>query len=134
MGPVDPGCVDGQYSETLPVMGDFSQAEANYSPASIETFVLAALQARYEVGHDVVSGAVDSGAFPCIDQFISDSYNGVKMVIDGFADEWVFFDHHEGFSYAIDDIFHDEVIFFFIANEVNFELVDDFEKDGEIPE
>lgn len=80
MGPVDPGCVDGQYSETLPVMGDFSQAEANYSPASIETFVLAALQARYEVGHDVVSGAVDSGAFPCIDQFISDSSSAAGVV------------------------------------------------------
>ena len=73
MGPVDPGCVDGQYSEALPTMGDFSQAEANYSPANVEDFILAALDARYTVGREVVEGAIDSGAFPCIDQFLSDT-------------------------------------------------------------
>lgn len=71
-GPVDPACVDGLYSEALPTMGSLAAAEAGYSPANLEGFMLEILQARYSVGYDIVKVAKDSNTFDCIGSFVSD--------------------------------------------------------------
>ena len=64
-----------------------------------------------------------------VDEFISDSDNGVEVVVDGFSEKGFFFNHGEGLSDAVNDSLHDKVIFLLIANEVDLEFIDDLEKD-----
>ena len=69
---VDPGCTDGQYTETLPNPGaDISQAIAAYTPAGAQDFVMTVLQARYPVGHHIVQGGL-AGSGNCVQTFLWD--------------------------------------------------------------
>jgi hypothetical protein len=70
---VDPGCVDGQYEETLPnPAGDISGLMASYSPEGYLEFIAAALEVRYPVGAALVEGGLKNQQIGhCIDFFLS---------------------------------------------------------------
>jgi hypothetical protein len=73
---VDPNCVDGEFTETLPnPSADLTALKAAYSPADPQSFVLAALDARYPTGASIVRkglAAEGAGGFGnCIGVFIN---------------------------------------------------------------
>jgi hypothetical protein len=70
---VDPGCVDGQYEETLPNPdGDISGLMASYTPDGYIEFIDAALQARFPLGAALVEGGLQNQQIGhCIDFFLS---------------------------------------------------------------
>lgn len=67
-GPVDPNCVDGKYTESLPVLADISAQMGSYSPANTRGFYEAVLDARYPMGAKVVREA-DRSSFDCVEAF-----------------------------------------------------------------
>ena len=69
---VDPNCIDGQYTETLPpVDADISTLIAGYSPDNYKDFILDVLEARYPVGAYIVDGALENSSMgDCIDFFL----------------------------------------------------------------
>jgi hypothetical protein len=112
-GPVDPGCVDGQYRETPPVRADLSAQLAGYSAGDLAGFSIAVLDARYPIGSYIVDGGLDSDVFQgsCVDQFVRDTSSGeavIRQLSTVVHECGHFFDIDQGFSsranfYAITD-------------------------------
>ena len=70
-GPVDPTCVDGQYTEALPNHEvDLSAEEMLYSPTNTRQFVYDVLQKRYPFGR-LLAERAPTTHFDCVDAFIS---------------------------------------------------------------
>ena len=69
---VDPGCLDGQYTETLPPAdADISGLVDSYDSDNYREFIFAVLDARYPVGAYLVNGAIEnSGMGDCIEFFV----------------------------------------------------------------
>jgi len=73
---VDPGCVDGKYTEDLPVpsagIDDLIEA---YTPDEVLSFIIGALERRYPVGAEVLKGGLSAknsafGIGDCVEQFL----------------------------------------------------------------
>ncbi|MBI2378180.1 MAG: hypothetical protein HYV07_29535 [Deltaproteobacteria bacterium] len=79
---VDPSCLDGQYSETLPEAGaDLSEELASYQQSSVTPFILAALEKRYPVGRAIVEGGLANTRLgDCIARFLSPSADGDEVL------------------------------------------------------
>lgn len=80
-GPVDPACVDGQYTEALPLLSDISSHMASYSAANTRGFYEAILDARYPMGAQVVREA-DRSNFDCVEAF-KGSAQTAAQALDG---------------------------------------------------
>jgi hypothetical protein len=69
---VDPGCVDGMYTEALPdPSADISDLVSGYSASDVSGFVLDVLDRRYPIGRAITAGGDAAGG--CIDSFASDT-------------------------------------------------------------
>ena len=76
---VDPGCIDGMYSEVLPNPdADIADLVAAYDPSMLDDFVIAVLERRYGVGAHLVEGA--SATQDCIDRFIDDTSTAASVL------------------------------------------------------
>lgn len=80
---VDPGCIDGQYAETLPRPSvSVTDELAAYSEANLVAFIDAALEKRYPIGAFLVAGGLANQARgDCVDEFLDDGSSG-EAVID----------------------------------------------------
>ena len=69
---VDPGCIDGQYTETLPPAdADISGLIDAYEPDNYREFIFDVLDARYPVGAYLIDGALENSTMgDCIDFFL----------------------------------------------------------------
>ncbi|MEZ4267390.1 MAG: hypothetical protein R3F39_13500 [Myxococcota bacterium] len=80
---VDPQCIDGQFSETLPnTTADLSASIASYSAADPQSFILAVLDARYPAGASIVRkglAAESSGFGNCIASFMGASHSAQAL-------------------------------------------------------
>jgi len=65
---------------------------------------------------------------PLIDEFISNNFNTLKIVIDNFPNILLFGDHLQYCSNTIDHIFHDKEVLFLITNEIDVKLVNNFKE------
>ena len=80
---VDPNCVDGQYSETLPnPTADISSEASGYDSSQVETFIDDVLNKRYPVGAWLVEGGLGNTQIDCVDQFLQDD-SSASAVIGG---------------------------------------------------
>lgn len=82
-GIVDPNCVDGQYTETLPpgVSVDISGFISNYDGVSYRDLIDDVLEARYPLGAALVTGGVENATFgDCIDFFISNTGSASSVI------------------------------------------------------
>lgn len=67
-----------------------------------------------------------------IEQLVSNGHDGVKMIVDGFSDVFIFFDHLQSFANAVDSCLHDEVVFLLFTNQIYLQLANTFGQDGEL--
>ena len=82
-GPVDPGCLDGQYSETLPTPNvSIDGAKSGYSVANLNQFILEVLDLRYPTGAYIVEQALTSGSSlgDCVAYFAYDTSTADKVI------------------------------------------------------
>ncbi|MBI4816730.1 MAG: hypothetical protein HY791_10755 [Deltaproteobacteria bacterium] len=72
---VDPACLDGLYTESLPMAGaDIDSDVASYQPTAVRAFILTVLEKRYPIGKAVVEGGLANTRLgDCIDQFLQPS-------------------------------------------------------------
>lgn len=87
---VDPGCLDGQYSETLPnASADISDLIASYSPDAPDSFLLSALDRRYPVGAEITRNGQAAPWFSqqygtdCISFYLNGRTSTAEEAIDG---------------------------------------------------
>jgi len=82
-GPVDPGCLDGQYSETLPTPEvSIDSAKSGYNAANLNGFILEVLDLRYPVGAYIVEQALIHGGQlgDCVAYFAYDTSSAQKVI------------------------------------------------------
>jgi hypothetical protein len=82
-GPVDPGCLDGQYSETLPTPNvSLDAVKSGYSVANLNQFILELLSLRYPTGAYIVNQALTSGSSlgDCVAYFAYDTSTADKVI------------------------------------------------------
>lgn len=78
---VDPGCIDGMYSETLPdPSADISDLVSGYSSSDVPGFVLGALARRYPIGRAITAGG--HADRPCIEVFLRDPSSAEAVIGD----------------------------------------------------
>ena len=81
---VDPNCVDGQWSEQLPLTAaNLSPAINSYSANTATEFILQALSIRYPTGQWIVEGGLQSDAFGgtnCIDAFLGNKSSAGAVI------------------------------------------------------
>lgn len=82
-GPVDPGCLDGQYTETLPTPNvSIDAVKSGYSVQSLNQFILDVLGLRYPNGAYIVNQALTSGSSlgDCVAYFAYDTSTADKVI------------------------------------------------------
>ncbi len=82
-GPVDPGCLDGQYTETLPTPNvSIDGVKSGYSAANLNQFILDLLGLRYPTGAYIVDQALNSGSQlgDCVAYFAYDTSSAEKVI------------------------------------------------------
>mgnify|MGYP007063371467 CR=1 FL=1 len=81
---VDPDCIDGEYTESLPTPEtDISSDLSSYSAASVNAFLYTALDKRWDTGRYILQGGHESDAFSgtdCIAAFLSDTSSGESVL------------------------------------------------------
>jgi hypothetical protein len=75
---VDPGCVDGMYTETLPNPGaSIADLLSSFNPSSPRPFVDGVLSRRYPIGQHIVQRGLENTAFgDCVMLFIGSPSSG----------------------------------------------------------
>jgi hypothetical protein len=80
---VDPSCIDGMYSETLPnTSASISDLVSGYS-GDFQTFVDGVLVRRYPIGAEIVQGGRESPAFmgDCVEIFLGGSTGSADQIL-----------------------------------------------------
>lgn len=79
---VDPGCIDGMYTEALPSpTADIEDLVASYSSTDLAGFVDGTLSRRYPVGQALVAGGRMNASFgDCVELFVSSRGTGDEVI------------------------------------------------------
>ncbi len=81
-GPVDPACLDGQYTETLPAASaSLDDVVAGYGQANYMAFIEDALTTRYPLGWHLVQGGLQNQAWGhCVDLFLGQKATADQVI------------------------------------------------------
>jgi len=84
---VDPACLDGQYTETLPDPGaSVAHLVDGYSPAASQAFVAGVLEVRYPIGaHLVERGRAESSFGDCVAMFTQGATQSADTMLQRLA-------------------------------------------------
>ena len=81
---IDPGCVDGQYSEVVPTVdADIEAIKSAYSASNVEMFISDVLAERFSVGQYIYEEGVQAtGNFPdtCLNYFLGDTSSAGAVI------------------------------------------------------